>query len=257
VGYFGIGTERVEEAVRARFPGARVQRLDRDAVRRAGDYDRVLAAVRRGEVDVLIGTQMVAKGHDFPRLTLVGVVVADVGLHLPDFRAAERTFQLLTQVAGRAGRADLPGEVVIQTFRPDHYAVACAQAHDYAAFYGREAAARERVGYPPFRRLARLRFEAKKEAAAAGAGEWARAFLRRHGAAPAGRGGEAAAIEFLGPAPAALRRVRGVFRHHMLLKARSARRLAEALRALEAGMGAQRALRSVQLVVDVDPQSLL
>ncbi|MBI1724915.1 MAG: primosomal protein N' [Candidatus Tectomicrobia bacterium] len=254
VGYFGLGTERVEEAVRVRFPGARLVRMDRDTVRRAGDYDRVLASVRRGEADVLIGTQMVAKGHDFPKLTLVGVVLADVGLHLPDFRASERTFQLLTQVAGRAGRAELAGEAVIQTFRPDHYAVACARTHDYAAFYAQEIAARERAGYPPFRRLTRLRFEAKQEDVAARAGEWSRRFLERQGAQPAGKGG---AVEYLGPAPAPLERVRGVWRRHMLLKSRTSQPLGEAVRALMGAFNQEKALRAAQLIVDVDPQNLL
>ncbi|MBI3025282.1 MAG: primosomal protein N', partial [Candidatus Tectomicrobia bacterium] len=229
-------------------------RMDRDTVRRAGDYDRVLASVRRGEADVLIGTQMVAKGHDFPKLTLVGVVLADVGLHLPDFRASERTFQLLTQVAGRAGRAELAGEAVIQTFRPDHYAVACARTHDYAAFYAQEIAARERAGYPPFRRLTRLRFEAKQEDVAARAGEWSRRFLERQGAQPAGKGG---AVEYLGPAPAPLERVRGVWRRHMLLKARTSQPLGEAVRALMGAFNQEKALRAAQLIVDVDPQNLL
>ena len=252
VGYFGLGTERVEEAARARFPGARLVRMDRDTVKKAGDYDRVLASVRRGEADILIGTQMVAKGHDFPKLTLVGVVLADVGLHLPDFRASERTFQILTQVAGRAGRADLAGEAVIQTFRPEHYAVACAQAHDYAAFYAREIAARERAGYPPFRRLARLRFEAKDEEAAVRAGEWSRRFLEKQGARGAG-----AEVELLGPAPAPLERVRGVWRRHMLLKSRTSQPLGEMVRALLGAFNQEKSLRSVQLVVDVDPQNLL
>ena len=258
VGFFGLGTERVEEAARARFPGARISRLDRDTARRAGAYDRILGGMRRGEIDILIGTQMVAKGHDFSRLTLVGVVAADVGLHLPDFRAAERTFQLLTQVAGRAGRADLPGEVIVQTFRPEHYAVRCAEAHDYPSFYGREAAAREAAGYPPFRRLARLRFESKGAGAAAEAGRWAREFLEKRGARRAVFGGKAAgAIEFLGPAPAPLRRVRGMYRHHMLLKAASAARLNAEVEAALAAFAAEPALRAVRLIADIDPLSLL
>ncbi|MFC1491155.1 primosomal protein N' [Nitrospinota bacterium] len=257
VGYFGLGTERVEEAVRARFPRARVRRMDRDAVRRHGAFDEILGAVRRGEVDVLIGTQMVAKGHDFPRITLVGVVLADVGLHLPDFRAGERTFQLLTQVAGRAGRADLPGEVIVQTFRPGHYAVTCAQGHDYAGFYERESKGREAAGYPPYRRLARLRFEARRREAAAAAGAWSRNFLLKLGAlAAAGSSGDAE-LTFLGPATAMLARVRGVHRHHMLLKSKTARRLSEAVRALDEEFHRQKSLGGVQLVIDVNPQSLL
>ena len=257
VGYFGVGTERVEQAVRARFPGARVQRLDRDTARRAGAYESIFGAMQSGEIDILIGTQMVAKGHDFPKLTLVGVVVADVGLHLPDFRASERTFQLLTQVAGRAGRADLPGEVIIQTFRPDHFAVQCARTHDYAGFYKREALAREQMGYPPYRRLARLRFESKNKHLAAKAGEWMASYLRKHGAASAGRAMDSDRIEYLGPAPAPLVRIRGVWRYHMILKAKGSRRLGEALKSLVAEFDGQAAFSSVRLAVDVDPLSLM
>lgn len=257
VGYFGVGTERVEQAVRARFPGARVQRLDRDTARRAGAYESIFGAMQGGEIDILIGTQMVAKGHDFPKLTLVGVVVADVGLHLPDFRASERTFQLLTQVAGRAGRADLPGEVIIQTFRPDHFAVQCARTHDYAGFYKREALARERMGYPPYRRLARLRFESRNKHLAAKAGEWMASYLRRHGAAAAGRAADPGGIEYLGPAPAPLVRIRGVWRYHMILKAVGSKRLGEALKSLAAEFDGQAAFSSVRLAVDVDPMSLM
>ena len=257
VGYFGVGTERVEEAVRARFPEARVQRLDRDTTRRAGAYERIFGAMRNGEIDILIGTQMVAKGHDFPKLTLVGVVVADVGLHLPDFRASERTFQLLTQVAGRAGRADLPGEVLIQTFRPDHFAVQCARTHDYAGFYKREALARERMGYPPYRRLARLRFESKNKHLAAKAGEWAASYLRSHGAGAAGRAADTSGVEYLGPAPAPLLRIRGVWRYHMILKARTSKRLGEAIKSLGAEFDGQTTFSSVRLAVDVDPINLM
>ncbi len=258
VAYFGLGTERVEEAVRARFPGARVRRMDRDTVRRAGAYDEILGAVRRGEVDILIGTQMVAKGHDFPRMTLVGVILADVGLHLPDFRAGERTFQLLTQVAGRAGRADLPGEVIVQTFRPEHYAVTCAREHDYAAFYEIESRARRETGYPPYRRLARLRFEARNSSTAAAVGVWVRNFMEKNGARSAARdrGGDTELV-FLGPAPAMLARVRGIHRHHMLLKSTTARRLSEALRALDEEFHKQKNFGAVHLVIDVNPQSLL
>ncbi len=258
VGYFGLGTERVEEAVRARFPNARVRRMDRDAVRSAKSFDEILGAVRREEVDVLIGTQMVAKGHDFPKMTLVGVVLADVGLHLPDFRAGERTFQLLTQVAGRAGRADLPGEVVVQTFRPGHYAITCAREHDYAAFYERESRGREAAGYPPYRRLARLRFEARRREAAAAAGVWTRNFLHEKlGALAAAGGAGGAELTFLGPAPAMLARIRGIHRHHMLLKSRTARRLQEAVHALDEAFHRQKNFGAVQLIIDVNPQNLL
>ena len=136
--HVGFGTERVEAEVRTRFPAARIGRVDRDTVRRRGSLTAMLARFGRGELDVLVGTQMIAKGHDFPQVTLVGVVSADVGLGLADFRAAERTFQLITQVVGRAGRGERPGEAIVQTLFPEHYAVRCGSAQDYDAFAAKE-----------------------------------------------------------------------------------------------------------------------
>ncbi len=150
---FGVGAEKVEEAVRAEFPSARVARLDRDTTKAKGSLEEIFAKFRAREIDVLVGTQMVAKGLDFPNVTLVGVIAADVSLNIPDFRASERTFQLLSQVAGRAGRGEKPGEVVIQTFTPDHVAVQCAQRHDYEAFFAAISLERRQAGYPPFVRL--------------------------------------------------------------------------------------------------------
>ncbi len=175
----GIGTERVEEEVRAQLPDARVARLDRDTAGRRGTVETVLRQLAKGELDVLIGTQMVAKGHDFPGVRLVGVVNADLGLHMPDFRAAERTFQLLTQVAGRAGRGALPGRVIFQTWAPDHYAIRPAAAHDYERFYAEERSLRERLRYPPFGRLALVRISSADEGAATrGRGQARRARAR-------------------------------------------------------------------------------
>ncbi len=145
----GFGTERVEQEVLAAFPAARIARLDRDAIRRRGAAVSLLARFGRGEIDVLVGTQMIAKGHDFPRVTLVGVVSADVGLGLADFRASERTFQLLTQVVGRAGRGEEPGEAIIQTLYPDHYSIRHARRQDYRAFFQDEMAFRRAMHYPP------------------------------------------------------------------------------------------------------------
>ena len=204
----GFGTERVEEEVAAAFPQARVARLDRDSSSRKGEQRRILAEFHRGETDVLVGTQMVAKGHDVPSVTLVGVIAADLGLHFPDYRAGERTFQLLTQVAGRAGRGIRPGRVVIQTFLPDHYAIALARSHDYPSFLREELARREPHGYPPFRALALVDVSGTDADAAAGLAE-ALAQLAR---GDAGNG-----VEVLGPAPAPLARVRGRFRWHLLL----------------------------------------
>ncbi len=205
----GVGTEQVEEAVRALLPGARIARLDRDAVGSADDTAAVLARFARRELDVLVGTQMVTKGHDFPGVTLVGVILADTALALPDFRAAERTFQLLTQVAGRAGRGAEGGRVVVQTFNPATRAVACAAAHDYAAFAERELEERRRLGWPPFSRMLAVRVEGSE----AGARRAAEALA--HAARPALQG----EITLLGPAPAAIERIRGRTRWHLLFRA--------------------------------------
>jgi len=208
----GFGTERLQEQVSAMFPAARVARLDRDTSARKGAQRSILAAFHRGESDVLVGTQMVAKGHDIPNVTLVGVVAADLGLHFPDYRAGERTFQLLTQVAGRAGRGDDPGRVVIQTFLPDHYAIALAQTHDYPSFYREELARRHPHGYPPYRSLLQVALSAVDEAVVQKAAEdLARVPERMLG--PTGD----EAVEVLGPAPAPIPRVRDRFRWQLLL----------------------------------------
>jgi len=214
----GVGTQRVEEEVRARFPEARVMRLDRDTARRRGATEAVLRALRDGEVDVVVGTQMLAKGHDFPGVRLVGVVLADLGLHLPDFRAAERTFQLLTQVAGRAGRGRLPGRVVVQTFSPQHYAVAPVRTHDYEAFCREELAQRRALDYPPFGRLAQALVSGPEPDATREAAEGLAARARDAAAARA-----PAALEVLGPAPAPLAKLRDRWRFHVLVKGADSR----------------------------------
>jgi len=220
----GYGTEKVVEAVQAALPAARVERLDRDRASRRGVLAQVLARFEAGDIDVLVGTQMIAKGHDFPGVRLVGVVLADIGLHLPDFRAAERTFQLLTQVAGRAGRDRAPGRVIIQTFSPDHYAIRPVRTHDFEAFYAEELRHRAALAYPPFGRLVHALVSAEDEGAARVAADTLAAAVRSD---PAARG-----VEMLGPAPCPLARLRGRFRFQLLLKARSAsplRRAAEHL----------------------------
>ena len=241
----GYGTERVVEAVREALPEARVARLDRDLAARRGVVAKTLAAFEAGETDILIGTQMIAKGHDFPRVTLVGVIDADVGLGLPDFRAAERTFQLLTQVAGRAGRGDVAGEVILQSHLPDHYALVFACAQDYPSFYEREMEFRRTMGYPPTTALVNLVVRADDAArGAAEADVLARALRESAG----GR------YRLLGPAHAPLARLRGEHRFQILLKgARPAMR--EAVRkALVARYGAT---RWPGIAVDVDPISVM
>ena len=245
--YLGLGSERVEESLAAALPGARVARMDSDTMRRPEDYERVLEAFGRGEYDVLVGTQMIAKGLDFPGVTLVGIVSADSALHLPDFRAAERTFQLLSQVAGRAGRGEQPGEIVVQTRTPDHPAIQCASQHDYEAFARGELQEREDLGYPPFGRLIRAVFEDRDERAVDEASEACAELLREHL--------EPAEALVLGPAPAAVSQVRGRHRAHLLVKAAEANSTFSRARAILARFAEEHA--RPRLSIDVDPVSML
>lgn len=207
---FGIGTEKVEEEVLALFPSARVARMDRDTTSRKGAHTKIVRDFRHGDADILIGTQMVAKGLDFPGVTLVGVVSADTAINMPDFRAAERTFQLLTQVAGRAGRGGTPGEVVIQTFSPDHYAVQAAVTHNYAAFYKQEIEFRRELNYPPFSRFVNLICSNEIDA---------KAQLRATALAAALERAAPPEVEIIGPSAAPLSRLKNQFRHHVALRA--------------------------------------
>lgn len=206
--YFGAGTERVAEEVARLFPTARVLRADRDTLTRAHEYQELYQTFLAGQADVLVGTQMIAKGMDFPRVTLVGVVAADTALHLPDYRSAERTFQLLVQAGGRSGRGEHAGRVVIQTYNPDHYAVYHAYRHDYEAFYGDELRFRQEAQYPPYRELWLFALEGADEglvkARAERLFEDLAQWVRRD--------------DILGPAPAPLARVRGQYRYHLLVK---------------------------------------
>ena len=241
----GAGTEQVEAAVRELVPAARVARMDRDALSGAGDVAELLARFARREVDVLVGTQMVTKGHDFPGVTLVGVVLADTALALPDFRAAERTFQLLTQVAGRAGRGDDAGQVIVQTFHPHSPAVAFAVGHDYAGFAEVELDRRRALGYPPFGRMMAVRVEGSETGArrtAEALGEAARPAL-------------SAAVTMLGPAPAAIERIRGKHRWHLLFRAGNPAALRRVHRAL--GPAALRPPGGASVRFDVDPHAML
>ncbi len=244
--FVGIGSERVEEELHREFPGARVARMDRDTVTGRRRYETILQGFREGAYDILVGTQMIAKGHDIPNVTLVGVVNADIGLGMPDFRAAERTFQLLTQVAGRAGRGQIPGIVLIQTLNPDHYAIRCAAAQDYAAFYSRETQFRRAMRYPPFGALANCLVRSRKqEEAMRMAAELGR-FLQ-----PAPEG-----LRMLGPAEAPVARLRGEYRYQLLLKSASRRLLNETLQRIRRFAG-QAAWPAGSLVIDVDPVSLM
>jgi primosomal protein N' (replication factor Y) len=238
----GVGTERLEAEVRERFPHARVARVDRDTIRRRGAITRVLAAVARGDLDIVVGTQMIAKGHDFPAVTLVGVVAADVGLGLADFRASERTFQLLTQVVGRAGRGEVAGEAIVQTLYPEHYSVQAAAQQDYATFYAREMEFRQAMSYPPTLAMVNVvvRHQSLDRAMADAADLVARVKQRK---VPA---------RILGPAPAALARIKDEYRAQFFLKGKQRRPMREALLAALA----ERPDLRRRTIVDVDPVSV-
>jgi primosomal protein N' (replication factor Y) len=242
----GFGTERVEAEVKRLVPDARVARLDRDSVRRRGSLTAMLSKFRDGEIDVMVGTQMIAKGHDFPRVTLVGVISADVGLGMADFRASERTFQILTQVAGRAGRGEQLGEAIVQTIYPDHYAIQLACHQDFTTFYARELNFRTTMRYPPHVSLVnavvRARTYAQAMDDAAGLVQRVRDLTAQQND-----------IRVLGPAPAPLGKLRGEYRVQLLLKGTNRRRMREALmKAL-----AMRPELARRTMVDVDPLSVL
>jgi len=241
----GFGTERIEEQLRERFPEARIGRVDRDSVRRKGALTNILSRFVARELDIIVGTQMIAKGHDFPGVTLVGVISADVGLGLADFRASERTFQLLTQVAGRAGRGEQTGEAIVQTLYPEHYSVQLACRQDYGAFFEREVVYRRGMRYPPFYALINgiVRGRTFDEAM-----QQAREIVRR--LEPATSTG---AFTLLGPAPAPLGKLRGEHRVQFFLKGTRRAEMRQALMQVVAGMPEIRR----RLTIDVDPLSVL
>jgi primosomal protein N' (replication factor Y) (superfamily II helicase) len=245
--YLGAGSEQGEERLTEIFPMARIGRMDRDTVRGRHDLERLLARLHSGEINLLVGTQMIAKGHDIHGITLVGVVGCDHSLSMPDFRAAERVFQLMTQVSGRAGRGELPGRVVVQTYYPDHYAILAASAHDYTSFVERELKYRRWMHYPPFGVLANVLVQAEKlEEAAGWSGELGKWFQK---AAPEG-------VRVLGPCTAPVARIKGIYRFHLILKAASRRALNAAIRGMLAHADAAGVPRR-NLIVDVDPQRLM
>src|SRR5262249_20476779 len=210
-------TEKLELDIQSRFPDHVVRRMDSDTMRRPGSHARVLGAFRRGQIHILLGTQMIAKGLDFPNVTLVGVVNADVGLHVPDFRSAERTFQLLAQVSGRAGRGSQGGRVLVQTFNPEQPCIALAAAHDYHGFVAQELAHRSTHGYPPYQRMARLIIRGRDQAAAGDFAErMAGAFTAAITSLTKG-GSPALDVRVLGPAEAPVFRLKGYYRFHFQL----------------------------------------
>jgi primosomal protein N' (replication factor Y) len=245
--YLGAGSQQGEERLGEIFPGARIGRMDRDTVRGRHDLEQLLARLHSGEINLLVGTQMIAKGHDIHGITLVGVVGCDHSLSMPDFRAAERVFQLMTQVSGRAGRGDLPGRVVVQTYYPDHYAILAASKHDYVSFVDRELKYRRWMHYPPFGVLANILVQSQKlEEAVAWSGEIGKWFQK---AATEG-------VRVLGPCTAPIARIKGTYRFHLILKASSRKALNAALRAMLAHADSAGVPRR-NLVVDVDALRLM
>ena len=248
--YGGLGTQKLEVEVKAKFPDAAVARMDSDTMRKPGSHQRVLSAFRGGEIDVLLGTQMIAKGLDFPNVLLVGVVNADGALHFPDFRAAERTFQLVTQVAGRTGRGDRGGRVIVQTFTPEHEAIQAASRHDYLKFIEGEMVNREKFNYPPLGNVARIILRGPSEELTEANAD---VLLARLESAREKLGHE---VRILGPAPPPIPRLRGKYRFHILLQSTDARHLNACIRlATETFRIPER--DEVQYVIDIDPMDML
>jgi primosomal protein N' (replication factor Y) (superfamily II helicase) len=245
----GLGTEKLEESIAEAFPTARVARLDRDVAHSGDDVEAIMGRMRRREIDILVGTQMVTKGHDLPDVTLVGVVNADAAISIPDFRSAERAFQLLVQVAGRAGRAEKRGRVLVQTYTPAHHAITLAAEHDVDGFIERELEDRRELFYPPFSRAVLLRVDAVDEHAAKSVAmnlaDVARAEIENR----------KSRVDVVGPAPAPIARIRGRFRFRVMLRSADRQELRAAITAiLRAAEGVS---SSIGVQIDVDPVQLL
>lgn len=244
--FLGTGSERVEEELHQLLPAARIMRLDRDSARAKGAFEQILQSFREGEIDILVGTQMIAKGHDIPNVTLVGVVLADIGLSMPDFRAAERTFQLLTQAAGRAGRGDMPGRVIVQTLNPDHYAIRFAAGQDYEGFYKKELEFRKWLRYPPFAAFANVLIRAEQQEEA----------LRMSTQLGMVVNPPPPGVRVMGPAEAPMLRLKKEFRYQILLKAAKRSLLREVVAEIRQ-FALKEKWKTTALVIDVDPISLM
>ena len=249
----GLGTEKITEELKGIFPEARIARADRDEISSRKDLEELLDKITKQEVDIIVGTQMIAKGHDFPALTLVGVLAADLGLHFPDFRSSERTFQLLTQVAGRAGRHQIPGKVMVQTYLPEHPAVSFAQTHDYAGFAVKELEERKDLSYPPYGKMAIVRIQAEKETTAEKMADQARVEIESLKT----KNPDYANIDVLGPAPAAMAKIKNKFRFQILIKTTSSKGLNLFLQHFLKSAEVWNKSKSAQIAVDVDPINLL
>ena len=254
VNLLGLGTEGVEEEVKRLFPHARVARMDKDTTIRKNSHHRILKSLEKGEIDILIGTQMIAKGHDLPRVTLVGIISADTSLGLPDFRASERTFQLLTQMAGRTGRGDLPGRVIIQTYNPDHYSIKWARMHDFPGFYKEELEFRRDLNYPPFTRLVNFRImgniKRQTEGYAVKLGRICKDMLEQNR-------DYQGYIEILGPVTAPIEKLKGKYRTQILVKGQKTDILHSFVRQVLRKVPYGKKSRGVSLAVDVDPINML
>jgi primosomal protein N' (replication factor Y) len=248
----GRGTERIEMELTKLFPKARIARLDRDSISKAKTRTQIFRRMHKKEIDILVGTQMIAKGHDFPHITLVGIVSADVALHMPDFRSAERTFQLITQVSGRAGRSEKGGRVILQTYQPEHTSLVHASAHDYDAFYNDERSHREMLRYPPYARLANIRVSASDKEKLK---KFAKEIAKR---LKAGRDEMkfAKSIVLLGPAPAPMEKIRNRYRWQILIKARSAKELGAYLSSTYPRLNEFQS-KGLRIAIDVDPVNML
>jgi primosomal protein N' (replication factor Y) len=250
----GVGTEKIQEALTLLFPDARVARMDRDTMNRKGAMLRLLKDLQQRRIDILVGTQMVAKGHDFPGITLVGVVCADLTLNFPDFRAGERTFQLLAQVAGRAGRGEKPGQVVLQTFNPRHFSILAAKEQDFAAFFDQEIRSRQALGYPPFTRMIALRISGKNLRQTAG---YARALGENCRRLLADNDAFGRQIKVMGPIEAPLARIANRHRWQLLVFGPSVGGLHPFVHELILGRRAVPVSRGVRVSIDVDPFFLM
>ena len=260
--FFGAGTEAVEQEVHKAFPKANAKRFDADSTSRKNAHQQILEAFEQQQIDILIGTQMVSKGLDFPNVTLVGVIAADTALNLPDFRASEQTFSLLTQVAGRSGRAELEGKVVIQTYMPEHYCILAAQKHDYLNFYTQEVEARGALRYPPFSHVATLLLRGRDEKEVIQTAHAVRDQLEHWKSTDQGRTSEVseseeATVEILGPAPAPLSKIEGKFRWHFLLRSNAVGKIGQLLKHLTEEPPAAIKSNAVEFVIDIDPTSTL
>ncbi|MBD3183710.1 primosomal protein N' [Candidatus Poribacteria bacterium] len=249
--HFGTGTEKVEDETHKAFPEAVIDRMDADTTTTKGAHKRILDTFKKGEIDILIGTQMIAKGLDFPNVTLVGVITADTALNLPDFRAGERTFNLLTQVAGRSGRGEVAGEVIIQTYNPEHYSILAAQDHDYRSFYRQEIITRELIKYPPFTHVTTILLRGKSDTATQNAAKNLGSIIYSFQEA------KFPDMEIQGPAPAPLARIKQYYRWHILLKAENPQEIRDIIKQVMGESVPEISRGDVIVSVDMDPMTVL